>query len=210
MTDCLFDGPAEAAATFVFSHGAGAPMDSDFMTHIAQGLGVRGIKVMRFEFPYMAERRMTGKKKPPPKAEIMMAYFADQVTGLGAQGAVFIGGKSMGGRIASLIVDQLYDAGEVAGLVCLGYPFHPPGKPERLRTAHLEALSAPGLICQGERDPFGTLEDVKTYKISSTITLEWLADGNHDLTPRKASGRTAEQNQTQAIEAIARFISKVA
>ena len=207
MTDCLFDGPADAAATFVFAHGAGAPMDSDFMTHIAQGLGARGIRVMRFEFPYMAERRMTGKKKPPPKAETMMAYFADQVTGLGAPGAVFIGGKSMGGRIASLIVDQLHDAGEVAGLVCLGYPFHPPGKPERLRTAHLEALSAPGLICQGERDPFGTIEDVKAYSLSGTITFEWLADGNHDLAPRKASGRTAVQNRAQAIEAVARFVS---
>lgn len=182
-------------------------MDSAFMTNVAEGLGDRGIRVIRFEFPYMAARRVDGRKRPPPKAETMMACFADLVRGLDAPGAVFIGGKSMGGRIASLIVDELFEVGEAAGLVCLGYPFHPPGKPERLRTAHLETLKAPALICQGERDLFGTAEDVAAYALSGTITLEWLSDGNHDLAPRKASGRTVEQNRAQAVDAIARFIS---
>lgn len=207
MTDCLYDGPDDAATAFVFAHGAGAPMDSDFMAAFAESLGGRGIRVIRFEFPYMAERRISGKKRPPPRAETMMADFAGLVRGLGLSGRVVIGGKSMGGRIASLIVDELFAAGDAAGLICLGYPFHPPGKPERLRTAHLETLRAPALICQGERDPFGTRAEVVTYSLSQTIALEWLPDGNHDLSPRKSSGHTVEQNRAQALDAIARFVS---
>ncbi len=206
MTDCLFDGPQDARASFFFAHGAGAPMDSEFMNAIAGALGEAGVRVIRFEFPYMAARRDGGTKRPPPKAETMMGFFADLVRATRAPGPVFIGGKSMGGRIASLIVDDLYAADAAQGVICLGYPFHPPGKPERLRTAHLEALQAPGLICQGERDPFGTREEVSGYTLSDTIAVEWLADGNHDLAPRKSSGRTSEQNRRQAVAAIAAFI----
>ena len=206
MTDCLFDGPDDARASFFFAHGAGAPMDSEFMTAIAGGLGDQGIRVIRFEFPYMAGRRTGGPKKPPPKAETMMAFFADLVTSIPAPGRKFIGGKSMGGRIASLIADDLFAGDAVHGVICLGYPFHPPGKPERLRTAHLEALRAPCLICQGERDPFGTREEVAGYALSRTVSLKWLADGNHDLAPRKSSGRTAAQNREETVNSVTDFI----
>lgn len=185
-------------------------MDSEFMTAIAGGLGDRGIRVIRFEFSYMAGRRTGGPKKPPPKAETMMSFFCDLVAATPAPGRVFIGGKSMGGRIASLIADELFAADQVGGVICLGYPFHPPGKPERLRTAHLEGLQAPCLICQGERDPFGTREEVAGYDLSGAISLEWLHDGNHDLTPRKSSGRTAAQNREAVVSAITEFIGNPA
>ena len=205
MTDCLFDGPEDASASLVLAHGAGAPMDSEFMDAFARGLGAAGLRVARFEFPYMSERRETGKKRPPPRAETMMEFYADLVRGLSMPGRVLIGGKSMGGRIASLIADDLHGEGAVSGLVCLGYPFHPPGKPERLRTEHLKELGTPALICQGERDPFGTAQEVKEYRLSGKVALHWLADGNHDLAPRKASGRTKAQNWADAVDAIARF-----
>ena len=204
-TDCLFDGPTDAAASLVLAHGAGAPMDSEFMDAFARGLGEAGLRVARFEFPYMAERRVTGRKRPPPRAETMMDFYADLVRGLDLPGRVLIGGKSMGGRIASLIADPLYADGAISGLVCLGYPFHPPGKPDRLRTDHLKSLKTPALICQGERDPFGTADEVPAYGLSARIAYYWLTDGNHDLAPRRASGRTKVQNWAEAVAAIAAF-----
>ena len=95
----------------------------------------------------------------------------------------------------------------VAGLVCLGYPFHPPGRPEKTRTEHLADLRTPALILQGERDRFGTPGDVAGYELSASITVEWLPDGDHDLAPRKRSGRTLEQNWNDAVEAIAGFVA---
>lgn len=208
MTDLLIDGPENAESAFIFAHGAGAPMDSEFMETIANLLAGHGMRVIRFEFPYMAERRVTGSKKPPPRAETMMGFMMDFVAGSSPLRNVLIGGKSMGGRIASLIADELHAEGRVSGLVCLGYPFHPPGKPERLRTAHLETLTCPALICQGERDPFGTREEVGAYRLSPAIRFEWLVDGNHDLAPRKASGRTKAQNWQQTADAIAAFANQ--
>ena len=176
------------------------------MNAMAAAIAGHNIYVTRFEFPYMAERRETGKKRPPPKAEALCGYFEQVLDELDLPGAVHIGGKSMGGRIASLVADPLHARGAVAGLVCLGYPFHPPGKPERLRTAHLEDMGCPALICQGERDPFGTTDEVAGYALSAAISLEWLPDGNHDLAPRKASGHTTDGNWRTAADAIAAFI----
>ncbi len=122
-------------------------------------------------------------------------------------GSPVIGGKSFGGRVASMVADAL----GVSGLVCLGYPFHPPEKPDQLRTVHLEHLGTPALICQGTRDPFGTAEQVAGYELSPSIELLWLDDGDHDLRPRKAiSGRTYRQNLTEASDAIAAFVARVA
>jgi predicted alpha/beta-hydrolase family hydrolase len=88
--------------------------------------------------------------------------------------------------VASMVADDLHTAGKVRGLLCLGYPFHPPGKPESLRTAHLATLKTPTLICQGTRDELGTREDVAGYALSSQIEILWLEDGDHDLKPRKS------------------------
>ncbi|MCV3736672.1 alpha/beta hydrolase [Rhizobium sp. TRM96647] len=186
MTDrFLFDGPADAPITILLAHGAGAPMDSASMTAAAHALAVEGLRVARFEFAYMAARRTDGARKPPPRAETLKPEYLDAVRALGASGPLVIGGKSMGGRVASMIADDLHAAGAVEGLLCLGYPFHPPGKPDSLRTAHLAGLQTPALICQGTRDEFGTRAEVETYPLSERIRLLWLEDGDHDLKPRK-------------------------
>ena len=208
MVDILFDGPDNARASFLFAHGAGVGMDSEFMTSIAEGLAANDIRVARFEFAYMAQRRTGGSKRPPPKVDKLEIEYKEAIELLAPESALFIGGKSMGGRVASLIADDLYTAGNLAGLICLGYPFHPPGKPESLRTAHLEALRTPTLICQGTRDPFGTLDDVKAYKLSEKIVFEWLEDGEHSFKPRKSADVTLEENLAQAVEAITYFINQ--
>ena len=92
------------------------------------------------------------------------------------------------------------------GLACLGYPFHPPGRPERLRTAHLRELRTPALIVQGERDPFGTREEVGSYELSAAITVAWVPDGEHSFRPRVRSGRTAEENMRLAVQLVADFV----
>ncbi len=200
----ITDGPSKAPWTIALAHGAGAPMDSDWMNTVAEKLAGAGIRVVRFEFPYMTERRETGKKRPPNPQRILLETWQAVVDDLGPE-RLIVGGKSMGGRMASLIADE---AG-VAGLVCLGYPFHPPGRPEKVRTEHLEALKTPTLVCQGERDPFGTKDDVAAYKLSKKIKLHWAPDGDHGLKPRKKSGHTEEDNLNAAVTAIATFIGKL-
>lgn len=181
-------------------------MDSEFMNRVADLISEAGIEVVRFEFEYMAKRREDGKRRGPDRAPKLVARFQSVLAELGPPGEVVIGGKSMGGRIASMIADE---AG-VAGLLCLGYPFHPPGKPERLRTAHLETLETPTLILQGTRDPFGTREEVADYSLSHSIEVAWMEDGDHSFKPRKKSGRTLEQNLREAAEAAIAFIQRLA
>jgi len=196
----LFDGPAKAETTIVLAPGAGAAMDSPFMEFVAKGLGEHGFRVVRFEFPYMANKRVTGRAKPPDREPVLRETWLKVIEKLGPKGLV-IGGKSMGGRIASLVADE---AG-VAGLVCLGYPFHPVGKPDKLRVEHLKTIKTPTLIMQGERDPFGTREDVAGYKLSKAVRVAWMPDGDHSFTPRKASGRTEKQNWQEAVDKVAGF-----
>lgn len=185
MTSFLFDGPENANATLLLAHGAGAPMDSAGMTKLAATLAGAGFRVARFEFAYMAARR-TGARRPPPKAETLIPEYRTAVAALAARGKLIIGGKSMGGRVASMVADELHAQGAIAGLLCLGYPFHPMGKPDMLRTAHLAKLRTPALIAQGTRDAFGTRKEVAGYDLSKQIELLWLEDGDHDLRPRKS------------------------
>ena len=180
----LMLGPQDARFTILLAHGAGAAMDSQAMTSMSEALAAAGFRVARFEFAYMAARR-TGQNKPPPKAEILNPEYLDAVAKLGTSVRLIIGGKSMGGRVASMVADELYRKGTIAGLLCLGYPFHPPSKPDKPRIAHLAALATPTLICQGTRDEFGTPEDVTGYTLSDKIDILWLEDGDHDLKPRK-------------------------
>ncbi|WLS02108.1 alpha/beta family hydrolase [Shinella oryzae] len=182
----LFTGPDNAPVTLLLAHGSGAPMDSPAMNAAAEALAAQGLRVARFEFSYMAARRTDGGRRPPPKAETLNPEFRAAVSALGATGPLVIGGKSMGGRVASMVADDLHAAGSIAGLLCLGYPFHPPEKPTQLRTAHLMTLQTPALICQGTRDPFGTKEEVAAYDLPERIRLLWLEDGDHDLKPRKS------------------------
>ncbi|WP_233998925.1 alpha/beta fold hydrolase [Microbulbifer pacificus] len=194
---------------FLFAHGAGAPMDSDFMQAQAEMLAAQGMGVIRFEFPYMAERRETGRRRPPSRIEVLLEDFQAQIDRFGEifpGERLFIGGKSMGGRVASMLAGQNYRAGKVAGVVCLGYPFHPPGKPESLRTAHLECLESPALIVQGTRDKLGNREEVESYTLSPVIDVQWLDDGDHDFNPRKASGWTQQQHWQSAADRAAAFM----
>lgn len=205
-------GPARAKAEIVLAHGAGAPMTSPFMERMAALLAGHGIATLRFEFAYMAARRR-GERKPPSRAEALIGEYERFVTyassSRGKDEMLLIGGKSLGGRVASMAADKLHAAGIISGLVCLGYPFHPPGKPDQLRTAHLARLSCPALIVQGERDPFGTEEEVASYKLSPSICLHWATDGDHDLKPRKASGATQAGNLEAAAAAIAAFVASL-
>jgi predicted alpha/beta-hydrolase family hydrolase len=184
VTDFLLDGPEEAPRRVLLAHGAGAAMDSAAMALAARALAAAGLRVARFEFAYMAARR-EGRRGGPPRAEAVMPEYVAAVAALGPGAPLVIGGKSMGGRVASMVADGLRSEGKVAGLLCLGYPFHPPGRPTQLRTAHLERLATPALIAQGTRDPFGTREEVAGYVLSPTIEVFWVEDGDHDLRPRK-------------------------
>lgn len=111
----------------------------------------------------------------------------------------------MGGRAASLIADPLYAEAKIGGLVCLGYPFHPPGKPDNLRTVHFTKLSCPTLIIQGDRDPLGSRAEVATYDLSPAIQVVWLPDGDHDFKPRKSSAHTQASHIATAVDAILAF-----
>jgi predicted alpha/beta-hydrolase family hydrolase len=202
MAELLFDGPKTAAFTVVLAHGAGGPMDSPFMETIAESIARTGVRVVRFEFPYMRRRRETGRGGAPDPGPALMQSWRDTIAELGDTERLVIGGKSLGGRIASMIADET----GVRGLVCLGYPFHPPGKPEQTRIRHLERLRTPTLILQGARDPFGKPEEVSKYELSRAIRIEWLEDGDHSFRPRVRSGRTEAENLAQAIAHVTAFM----
>jgi len=202
MADFLFDGPADAATTVALAHGAGAPMDTPFMEAFASGLAACGFRVARFEFPFMAERRTGANKRPPNPAPLLLQTWRRVITELGPENLV-IGGKSLGGRMASMVADEA----RVKGLVCLGYPFHAPGKPDKLRVDHLQNLQTPALILQGERDTLGNREEVPGYPISPEIKIHWLADGDHGFKPRKKSGHTERQNWDDALSVFADFVA---
>ena len=202
----ILDGPEHSDTVIILAHGAGQPMDSPFMDFFAHALAKHSYRVARFEFPYMAKRRTTGKRPGPDRApKLKEAWLA--AIGAFPDKRLVIGGKSMGGRIASLVAEEAGADPQLQGLVCLGYPFHPVGKPEKLRTEHLATIETPTLIVQGTRDTFGKPDEVKTYKLAKTIDVHWLEDGDHSFKPRKKSGRTQEQNWNEGVEAIHRFVA---
>ena len=212
--DLLLVGPQDAAWSLVLAHGASEGMASPFMTAFAEGLAARGekiggLRVIRFEFPYMSATRREGKSRPPEREPVLLetwrTVIATQQAAGYARARLVIGGKSLGGRMASLIADEQ----GIAGLVCLGYPFHPPGRPEPLRTAHLKNLRTPTLICQGTHDPFGTATEVPKYPLSAAIQLYWLEDGDHSFKPRRVSGRTEIQNREAAMDAVIAFVARL-
>jgi predicted alpha/beta-hydrolase family hydrolase len=196
----LLDGPK--GQTIVLVHGAGAPMDSPFMDAMAAGLAEGGLRVVRFELPYMRRRRENGERRPPDREPVLREAWLEAIASLGGGEGLVIGGKSLGGRMASLVADEA----NVRGLVCLGYPFHPPGKLESLRTAHLRGLRTPTLIVQGTRDALGSRQEVAGYELSPAIRIVWLEDGDHSFKPRASSGRTETQNLAAAVVAVLRFV----
>ncbi|MBA4180454.1 MAG: alpha/beta hydrolase [Anaerolinea sp.] len=171
----LRNGPPSAPLTLVLAHGAGTPMDHPFLAAFAEAIGAAGFAVVRFEFPYMAARREDGKRRAPDREPVLLQAFHDAASDV--KPPLVVGGKSMGGRIASMVAGDL----GAIGLLVLGYPFHPTGRPERTRVAHLAELRTPALIIQGTRDPFGTRAEVETYRLSPSIRVHWIEGGNHDL-----------------------------
>ena len=203
----LLDRPQGAAlASLILAHGAGAPMDSPFMQAITERLVARGIAVFRFEFAYMAERRRDGRRRPPEPQPRLLEQWRQVYRQVRQQtaGCLAIGGKSMGGRMASLLADEL----QADALVCLGYPFHAAGKPEKPRVAHLAELRTSTLIVQGERDALGNRDTVSGYSLSPAAELRWLAAADHDLKPLKRSGLTHEQHLDSAADWVAEFLQR--
>jgi predicted alpha/beta-hydrolase family hydrolase len=208
----LIDGPDAAPATVLLAHGAGAPMDSPFMAAIATGLAQQGWRVVRFEFPYMARMRETGRRQGPDRMPVLQEAFRQRVRlarGERPERPLFIGGKSMGGRVASLLIDELAASADVPGCLCLGYPFHPPGKPQKVRTGHLESLRTPTLILQGERDSFGRREEVETYRLSPKVQLGWIPSCDHSYRPTRGSGLSEEGNWATAVALSDVFLRQV-
>ena len=204
VNEMIVNGPDDAVWTLILAHGAGALMDSEFMNTFAENIACPEICVVRFEFEYMRARRRDGRKRPPEPLPVLMEAWQKVIAQFKERERIAIGGKSMGGRVASLIADSC----EVQRLVCLGYPFHPPGRPEATRTEHLEAMETQALFVQGTRDTFGSKDEILSYPLSDKIKFHWLEDGDHDFRPRKKSGLTKAQNWSDGIEAVRFFLTE--
>jgi|KBSSwiStaDraftv2_1062776.scaffolds.fasta_scaffold98680_2 predicted alpha/beta-hydrolase family hydrolase len=182
-------------ALLVLAHGAGAGQQHPFMTAVAKGFSARGVDVVTFDFPYMRERR-----KIPDKAPVLEKSFRD-VVGVARQWSsaarCFIGGKSMGGRMATHLGAAHLDG--LAGIIVFGYPLHPPGKPEQLRVQHLSSIEAPVLIVQGERDAFGSPQELKPAieTMSAQVTLHTVAKGDHSLA---VTGRPRDEVLSEVLD----------
>lgn len=202
------DGPPQAPCTVLLAHGAGAGMDSPFLIDIARGLAASGLRVVRFEFPYMAARR-EGRRPAPDRLPVLQQALRDAAASFGPPARLVLAGKSMGGRVATTVADEL----GVAGVLVFGYPFHPPRRPEQQRTGHLRELRTPTRILQGERDPFGTRPEVESYPLSPAIELCWFEAADHSLEPGARSGIAREAHLQRAIglaAAFARSVSAIA
>jgi len=177
-------------------------MDSEFMQATAEGLAGASFEAIVFNFPYMEKRMADGKRRPPDRAPKLLGHFEAVIKNVGTDRPLIIGGKSMGGRMASMVAA----AGDfsLAGLLLLGYPFHPPGKPEKLaeRTGHLKNIKTPTLLVQGERDTFGGRTLLETVKLPASFEVCWMPDGDHGFKPRKKSGHTLDGNIKLMLKAI--------
>lgn len=193
-----------AVAQFIFAHGAGAGSDSEFMQTMAKQLSEHGINVGLFDFEYMKIAKQTNKRRPPERAPKLLTYFEHILTQADVSLPLFIGGKSMGGRMASMLACSTSHS--VLGVLAFGYPFHPPGKPEKLRTEHFADIPCPFLVLQGERDTFGTRAELATMAMPKQPEFRWLTDGDHSLKPRKKSGVTEQDNLSYAAIQAASFI----
>jgi uncharacterized protein len=185
----------------LFAHGAGAPMDSDFMGEVARGLAAAGFEVVRFEFPYMQARREDGRRRPPNAMPQLLAHFRARIAEQDSTVPLWLAGKSMGGRVASMLLNEAPQ--HVRGALVFGYPFYAVKKPQQPRIEHLQQLNRPVHIFQGTRDALGSRAQVEGYALSEQVQLHWLEDGDHDLKPRKASGGTQAQHLATAFSVVA-------
>lgn len=193
-------------AQFIFAHGAGAGSDSDFMQQMAANMATLGVSVGLFDFPYMQRAKQENKRRPPEKADKLLASFNEHLEQRRAGLPLFIGGKSMGGRMASMLVAE--HPSDVQGVIAFGYPFHPPGKKDKLRVAHFADIKVPFCVLQGERDTFGKQSELLEFVDTRPAQLHWLEDGDHSLVPRKKSGFTQQQQWQKAAELAVSFIKE--
>lgn len=203
------DEAENAKAVFVLAHGAGAGKDHAFMTQMSALLQERNITVIRFNFPYMLKMVVEGKRRPPDRFPILTEYYqklmTDVIHRIDSTLPLFIGGKSMGSRVAAtLLTEQQPD--NLKGGICLGYPFHPQKKPENLRLLPLQNTLLPILICQGDRDLLGNEQEIANYSLSPMCHVSFLPDGDHDLKPRVKSGFNYEQHKISTANLIEEFI----
>jgi predicted alpha/beta-hydrolase family hydrolase len=203
LTDIIINNASEPKARLLLAHGAGAGAQSEFMQQLAQQLAAHNIEVWRFNFAYMQRFIDSGKRSLPAKMSLLQQEFMQQLDKCPADLALFIGGKSMGGRVASLLSSQH----GVEAVFAFGYPFHPPKK-HSWRTEHFAALTCPLFIAQGERDAFGSKTELTSMQWPK-VALHWLTDGDHDFKPRVKSGLTQQQLIAQAAQFCSRNIDEV-
>ncbi len=200
------DGPEDAAVTVLFAHGAGIGMDAPYMAKSAAALGSHGVRVVRFEFPYMAKTRDDGRKRPPDRMPALLESFAGVAETI--PGPLALAGKSLGARVALALAKQRTAEGlPPAAALCFGFPFHPPGKPETSRLDSFDGLTTPTLVLQGGRDPFGTFAEAQACSLPGCVTLCEVPDGDHGFKPRKASGHTEDGNIAAAAADAAAFLA---
>ena len=206
--------PDSSDAIVVLAHGAGAPADSDFMTLLSSELNKHSIGVVRIEFGYMHCRRTEGKQSPPGRLPNLVEEYRQKLMQLEVHinAPLFIGGKSMGGRVASMLARKFNPderKNRVRGVVCFGYPFHPPSKPHQVRTQHLFEPGLPIMIAQGTRDQFGKKGEVTAYELPARVKLCWLDQCDHDFIPTKRSGLTQTGQMVVAARHAREFIDSV-
>lgn len=186
-------------------------MTSPFLTRIAHLIDEGGVTVHRFEFPYMAARSADGGRRPAPRAETLvedyLAAIAECRQRIGPAARLFIGGKSMGGRIACLAATASAD-NRIKGVAVLGFPLIPPNKPASSRARVIEDLDCPALIVQGTRDAFGGPEAFAKIRLPAGVRLHRIPDGDHDLKPRKASGLTHDEALRDTVDAMTSFFTE--
>ncbi|WP_310597188.1 alpha/beta family hydrolase [Aeromonas aquatica] len=205
MTEVIREGASDAPARILLAHGAGAGMDHAFLAELSRLLAGPDIEVVRFNFPYMSKRALDGKRRPPDRQPVLLDHWRERVREF-AHPRLFVAGKSMGGRMAAEICDEM----DAAGLIVLGYPFHPPAKPDSWRGEVLKQIKTPTLLLQGERDTFGTRAELADFPFSPAVSVHWLTDGDHGFKPRKASGLSEQENLQQAAVRIRGFIAEQA
>lgn len=194
----------------VLAHGAGAPQSHPWMVGAASALAARGVAVATFDFPYMQARR-----KLPDRAPVLEACWLDAIDAVRARAGgarLFIGGKSMGGRMATHVAAHHAErAGTLAGLVLLGYPLHPPGRPEQRRDAHLPLIRVPALFVQGTRDAFGAPSELAPAlaPLGGLATVHEVHEGDHSFAVPRASGRTTREALEDVWDAVARWMAGV-
>ncbi|MBM0491046.1 alpha/beta fold hydrolase [Aeromonas jandaei] len=208
MHEVISEGAVDAPVRILLAHGAGAGMEHAFLAELSRLLAGPDIEVVRFNFPYMSKRALDGKRRPPDRQPVLLDHWREMVREF-AHPRLFLAGKSMGGRMAAEISDEIYCEMNAAGLLILGYPFHPPARPDRWRGEVLKQIKTPTLLLQGERDTFGSRVELADFPFSSAVSVHWLTDGDHGFKPRKSSGLCEQDNLQQAASRIRQFVGVV-